>query len=108
MLLLGSSFYRQLPRDLVARGELHPYGDLGFFFTPREGGRGQAIFQHSSQVPQCDTTDVRELTAGEVEARRQVVIAARAARKYIPGFENAYLTRITSYLRIRAPRRSMS
>ncbi|HJX12606.1 MAG: hypothetical protein A2W25_15645 [candidate division Zixibacteria bacterium RBG_16_53_22] len=107
MLLLGSISYRQLTRDLVARGELHPYGDLGFFFTPREGGKVQAIFQHSSQVPQCDTTDVRELTAGEVEARRQVVIAARAARKYIPGFENAYLTRITSYLRIRETRRIM-
>ncbi|HUT67429.1 MAG TPA: FAD-dependent oxidoreductase [Dehalococcoidales bacterium] len=107
MLLLGSISYRKLSKELISKGELHPYGDLGFFFTPRQGGRVQAIFQHSSQVHQCNTTDVRDLTAGEVEARRQVVIALKAARKYIPGFENAYLTRITTYLRIRETRRIM-
>ena len=31
----------------------------------------------------------------------------KAARKYIPGFETAYLTRITTYLRIRETRRIM-
>ena len=104
---IGSIFFRKLTEKAIANGDFHPYGDLGFFFTPREGGKIQAIFQHSSQVYQCDATDVRELTAGEVEARRQVVIAAKAARKYMPGFETAYLTRITTYLRIRETRRIM-
>jgi hypothetical protein len=102
---MGFIFFPKLTEKAIARGDYHPYGDLGFFFTPREGGKIQAIFQHSSQVYQCDATDIRELTAGEVEARRQVVIAAKAARKYIPGFEAAYLTRITTYLRIRETRR---
>ena len=104
---IGCITFGKLTRELVAKGEYHEFGDLGFFFTPREGGRWQAIFQHSSQVRQCDATDITELTAGEVEARRQVVIALKAARKYIPGFENAYLSRITSYLRIRETRRIM-
>jgi len=102
---MGSITFHRLTVKAIEAGDYHKFGDLGFFFTPREGGKIQAIFQHSSQVYQCDATDVRELTAGEVEARRQVVIALKAARKYIPGFENAYLTRITSYLRIRETRR---
>jgi hypothetical protein len=104
---IGCITFGKLTRELVAKGEYHEFGDLGFFFTPREGGKWQAIFQHSSQVHQCDATDITELTAGEVEARRQAVIALKAARKYIPGFENAYLSRITSYLRIRETRRIM-
>jgi hypothetical protein len=96
-----------ITEELVARGEHHPFGALGFFFTPREGGKMQAIFQHASQVYQCDATDIRELTAGEIEARRQISIALRNIRKYIPGFENSYLTRITTYLRIRETRRIM-
>jgi hypothetical protein len=104
---MGTFSFAKLTEKAIAAGDYHQYGDLGFFFTPREGGVIQAIFQHSSQVYQCDATDVRELTAGEVEARRQVAIAAKAARKYIPGFEKSYLSRVTSYLRIRETRRIM-
>jgi hypothetical protein len=104
---IGSINCRKLTEELVAKGEYHTYGDLGFFFTPREGGQVQAIFQHSSQVYQCDATDVKDLTAGEIEARRQAVIAAKAARKHIPGFEHAYLTRVTTCLRILETRRIM-
>jgi hypothetical protein len=102
---LGSITFRKLSREAVANGDLPPLGvDLGFFFTFREGGTIQPVYQHSAQIPDCDHTDVRELTAGEVEARRQVAIAIRAARKYMPGHENAYFSRLTSYMRIREGR----
>ena len=102
---LGAINFPKFTREALDNGELPPYGvDLGFFFTPREGGHIQPIFQHSAQVPDCDTTDVRELSAGEVEARRQVAIALKAARKYLPGFENAYFTRLTAYMRTREGR----
>ena len=104
---LGCITFGKLTKELVEKGEYHEFGDIGFFFTPRDGGHWQAIFQHSAQVRQCDATDVREYTAGEVEARRQAVIALNAVRKYLPGFENAYLSRITSYLRVRETRRIM-
>jgi hypothetical protein len=107
LVAMGAFTFQKITEELIEKGEYHKFGDLGFFFTPREGGKIQPIFQHSSQVYQCDATDVRDLTAGEVEARRQVAIAAKAARKYLPGFENAYLCRITSYLRIRETRRIM-
>jgi hypothetical protein len=102
---LGAIAFHKFTRQALDAGELPPYGvDLGFFFTPRDGGHIQPIFQHSAQVPDCDTNDVRELSAGEVEARRQVGIALKAAKKYLPGFENAYFTRLTSYMRTREGR----
>ena len=101
---LGTITFRKLTHQALDNGDFHPYGDLGFFFTARDAGVIQPVFQHSAQVKDCDTTDVRELTAGEVEARRQTAIALKAVRKYLPGFENAYFTRLTSYMRTREGR----
>ena len=101
---LGTINFPDLTRKALAAGDLHPYGDLGFFFTPRDGGHIQPVFQHSAQVPDCDATDVKELSTGESEARRQVVIALKAAKKYLPGFENAYFTRLTIGMRTREGR----
>ena len=89
----------------VESGEYHEFASIGFFLTPREGGVIQAHFQHSSHVPNCDCTDVRDLTYGEIEARKQCVIAWKFIRKNIPGFENAYIARVTPELRIRETRR---
>ena len=101
---LGTVTFRKLTHEALDKGDLHPYGDLGFFFTARDSGVIQPVFQHSAQVADCDTTDVRELTAGEVEARRQTAIALKAVKKYLPGFEKAYFTRLTSYMRTREGR----
>jgi hypothetical protein len=89
----------------IKRGEMHEFGTIGFFLTPREGGVIQAHFQHSAHVPDCDATDVRDLTRAEVEARRQAVIAWKFIKKNIPGFEKAYITRVTPELRVRETRR---
>jgi hypothetical protein len=91
----------------IAKGEWHGKSGVGFFLTPREGGVIQAHFQHSSHVSNIDPTDVRGLTYGEIEARRQIVIAWKFIKKYMPGFEKAYITRICPELRIRESRRIM-
>jgi hypothetical protein len=101
---IGAIDFNTITREAIENGDYHGYGDLGFFFTPRDSGIIQPVFQHSAHVPDCDTTDVREWTRGEVEARRQAVIALKAIKKYLPGFENAYLTRLTSYMRTREGR----
>ena len=102
--IMGTIDYRELSLQAQAAGELTEFGDFGHFFTPRDGGHIQAIFQHTAQVPDCDTTDITEWSYGEMEARRQAVIAMKAIRKYLPGYENAYLTRITSCMRTREGR----
>lgn len=99
--------YHDISAEAIKNGDMHPYGDFGHFFTPRAHGVVQATFQHSAQVPDCDTTDITEYSAGEVEARRQVVIAIKAINKYLPGYENAYLTRITPGMRTREGRHTV-
>jgi hypothetical protein len=91
----------------VAAGEYHTFSGVGFFILPRENGKIQAHFQHSSQVGNADPTDVRDLTRCEVECRKQIVMALKFIKKYMPGFENSYLTRMCTELRIRESRRIM-
>jgi hypothetical protein len=91
----------------MAKGEWHGKSGVGFFLIPREGGVIQAHFQHSSHVGNCDPTDVRDLTYAEGEARKQVQIAWGFIKKYMQGFEKAYITRITPEIRVRESRRIM-
>ncbi len=97
-------FYSLRDKALAA-GEWHPYSGVGFFIMPRDNGVMQALFQHSSQVGNADPTDVRDLTYCEIECRKQVVMALKFIKKHMPGFENAYLTRMCQELRIRESRR---
>ena len=87
-------------------GEWHNKSGVGFFLMPK-GGRVLAHFQHSSQEDMSDCSQVRDLTHVEVECRRQNMMAWRFFKKYIPGFENAYITRTCPEVRIRETRRVM-
>ena len=97
--------YYSLRDKALAAGEWHPFSGVGFFILPRDNGVFQAHFQHSSQVGNADPTDVRDLTRCEVECRKQIVLALKFIKKYLPGFENSYLTRMCLELRIRESRR---
>jgi hypothetical protein len=96
-----------LREEAMAKGEWHGQSGVGFFMIPREGGVIQAHFQHSSHVGGVDCTDVRDLTYAEIEARRQIEIAWKFIKKYMPGFEKAYVTRMCPEIRIRETRRIM-
>jgi hypothetical protein len=99
--------YRSLKMKGLETGEWHGFSGVGFFLIPREHGVIQAHFQHSSQVGNCDATNVEDLTYAEIECRRQCVIAWKFVKKYLPGFERAYITRVCPELRIREGRRIM-
>jgi hypothetical protein len=99
--------YRSLKIKALETGEWHGFSGVGFFLMPREEGVIQAHFQHSSQVGNCDATNVEDRTFGEIECRRQIVIAWRFIKKYLPGFEKAYITRVCPEMRIREGRRIM-
>lgn len=89
-------------RDIALKnGDWHPYSGAGFFLTPKEGGHIQAHFQHSSQVDHAIATDAWDLTKCNVECRKQNMIAWRFFKNYVPGFENAYITRTCTELRLR-------
>ncbi len=89
-------------RDMAFKnGDWHPYSGAGLFLTPRENGHIQAHFQHSSQVDNCFPTDAWDLTKCNIECRKQNMIAWRFFKNYVPGFENAYLTKTCTELRLR-------
>ncbi|MBN2242949.1 MAG: FAD-dependent oxidoreductase [Acidobacteria bacterium] len=99
--------YRSIKMRGLETGEWHGSSGIGFFLIPREGGVIQAHFQHSSQIGDCDATNVGDLTFAEIECRRQIVVAWKFIKKYLPGFEKAYITRICPEVRIREGRRIM-
>ncbi|HIY19971.1 MAG TPA: FAD-dependent oxidoreductase [Candidatus Blautia avistercoris] len=89
-------------RDIAFKnGDWHPYSGAGFFLTPKEGGHIQAHFQHSSQVDHAVATDAWDLTRCNIECRKQNRIAWRFFKNYVPGFENAYITKTCTELRLR-------
>jgi hypothetical protein len=52
-----------------------------------------------------DCTDVRDLTAAEIDGRNQAMLAMEAMRKYVPGWENATLRDFGMTLGIRDSRK---
>jgi hypothetical protein len=58
-----------------------------------------------TRVAGTDGTDVRSLSAGEAEARRQIGDIHRYLVDYVPGFEQAYFTKTAPFLGIRETRR---
>ena len=52
-----------------------------------------------------DGSDVRDLTRAEIEGHLQNYELVELLRKYVPGFENCYLTRIYPFIGIRESRR---
>jgi hypothetical protein len=89
-------------RDMAFKnGDWHPYSGAGFFLTPKEGGHIQAHFQHSSQVDHALPTDAWDLTQCMIECRKQNLIAWRFFKNYVPGFKDAYITKVCTELRLR-------
>ena len=93
-------FY-ELRDAALLNGDWHPYSGVGFFITPKEGGHIQAHMQHSSQVGDCPPTDAWAISHAIRECRRQNQIAWRFFKNYVPGFENAYITKMATEIRLR-------
>lgn len=95
-------------KDALAKGEWHGFSGMGFFIMPKGDAKNRRIlahFQHSSHVPGRSPDDAWDLTYCEIEARRQIQIAFKCFKKYVPGFQNAYITRVCPEIRIREGKR---
>ena len=89
-------------RDIALKnGDWHPYSGVGFFIIPRENGHLQAHFQHSSQVDNALPTSAWDLSRCNIECRKQNNIAWGFIKNYIPGFKNAYISKVCTELRLR-------
>ncbi len=92
--------------DLVMEARKHNEyplpGDLIFFVgRPRAG---EVVF-NTTHVGGVMGTNASDLTNAEIEGRRQAAALVRFIRKYIPGFEDAYLLRMAPQIGVRETRR---
>jgi hypothetical protein len=69
------------------------------------GLRKGEVWVNMTRVAGTDGTDNRSLSAGEAEARRQIIDIHRYLVDYVPGFEQAYFTKTAPFLGIRETRR---
>lgn len=94
--------------DLIRRateaGELDlAREDLLFFATPHE----KEVSVNSTRVLKVRGTDVWDLTDAERQSRRQMRQIETFLRRYVPGFEEAYLLQSGSQIGVRETRRIM-
>jgi hypothetical protein len=92
--------------DLIAKairaGELDlPREDMLFFGTPRE----HEVSVNSTRVTGVLGTDVWDLTYAEWQSRRQMRQIAAFLRRYVPGFEHAYVVQSGVNIGVRETRR---
>ena len=66
---------------------------------------GEITSMNAIHMPNFDPTDVRDLTAAEIEGRRQVMWAVAALKKYTPGFAAARLRTMGASLGVRESRK---
>jgi hypothetical protein len=92
--------------DLIAKareaGELDlPREDVLFFGTPRE----HELSVNSTRVTGVLGTDIWDLTYAEWQSRRQMRQIASFLRRYVPGFEHAYVVQSGVHIGVRETRR---
>lgn len=90
-----------LVRQAAEAGELDlPREDILLFSTPH----AHEAAVNSTRVTNVSGTDVFDLTYAEREGRRQVRRIAAFLRKYVPGFEDAYLQQSGAAIGVRESR----
>jgi FAD dependent oxidoreductase len=75
--------------------------DVLFFYTPRE----DEVAVNTTRIHGIDGTNVVDLTRAELECRKQIRILVKFFKKYVPGFENSYITTTAQEIGIRESRR---
>lgn len=94
--------YYELIATARANGDYPVPGDLIFYIgRPR---KGEVVF-NTTHVGQVDGTNAEDLTRAEIESRRQMMSVVSFVRKYVPGFEEAYLLRSADHVGVRETRR---
>jgi glycine/D-amino acid oxidase-like deaminating enzyme len=91
-----------LIRQAAEAGELDlPREDILFFGTPHEG----EVSVNSTRVMRVLGTEVFDWSRAELESRRQMRQIAAFLRRYVPGFERAYVAQSGVHTGVRETRR---
>ncbi len=90
-----------MPKEAIEKEELPP--DLRTF-TVESIHEGEAILGHP-HILDVDGTNADSLTQAEIDGRKKVHILVDALKKYIPGFEEAFLIQTPPQIGVRETRR---
>jgi glycine/D-amino acid oxidase-like deaminating enzyme len=92
----------RLMREAAESGAYHlPRIEGSWHRTPYDG----VALIHMTRIPNVDATDPGQLTAAEVEGRRQVQEYHRFLRDRVPGFERAVIVATSPAIGVRESRR---
>jgi len=98
----GVQGLRTLMQEAIDEDELNiPREDILFFQTIHE----DQVSVNSTRITGALGIDVWDLTHAEIEGRRQIAQLTAFLRKYVPGFENAYLSQSGPQVCVRETRR---
>lgn len=75
------------------------WGPLGFSYR-----KNNFTYINAANLKSVDATDTEELSSAEITLRHQVMTLAKMLKKYIPGFENAYVNWTPESIGIRLTR----
>jgi hypothetical protein len=88
--------------DKASWGRLKPFGSR-FSIMPLPG-RDDTVTLNVTSIT-FDATDSAQASRAEVEGQRQLHVAQEVLRRYVPGFEGAFLHTVLPRLSVRASRR---
>lgn len=98
----GVQGLKEFMREAFSKGELAvPRENILLFGGVREGH----VSVNSTRIINVFGADVWDLTKAEIEGRRQVAQLTAFFRKYVPGFEKAYVAQTASSASVRETRR---
>jgi ribulose 1,5-bisphosphate synthetase/thiazole synthase len=102
---LFSPFLRKPFKQAVAAGLIPPSLNTIAGTWGSISDQGDLTYLNLVHLPNVDGTDAGDLTAGEIEGRRQAVMAVEALRRFMPGCEDAKLRNFGMTLGIRDTRK---
>ena len=89
-------------RELKAQGALPVDRESFIYIGSTHPGQ---VYVNSIRILNADTTDIRDLSRGEIEGALQIPKLIALLRERIPGFANCYLSSVAPSLGIRETRR---
>jgi hypothetical protein len=99
---VGAWGFFNLIKKAREKGELDlPHDNLAVSFLPL---RGVAIV-NATNVSQLDPLSIKDLTAAEIQARKQMISVFHFLKNNIPGFEESFINESGSCIGIRESRR---
>ncbi len=102
---LFSPFLRKPFKQAVAAGVIPPTLSTIAGTWGTVSDQGDLTYLNLIHLPAIDGTNPRDLTAGEIEGRRQAIHAVEALRRFMPGCEDARLRNFGMTIGIRDSRK---